>query len=203
MKINKKVATVVMLAGLLVGSLGVGLTLTGKLGAAAAAPVQQTQPVDVPAAEDGDSTQDTSYTGSIPVDEAQIDGMSETDEAVALQGQASISADEAKAAAEAANPGAKAAKVELDNENGYLVYSVELDNGLDVKIDAGDATVLHTEQADDDAAEEGDEADEANEADEEGDTDDVQEEHEDENEADDAAEGPEAAEDAPEAVPAP
>ncbi len=197
MKINKRIATVVMLAGLLIGSLGAGLTLTGQPAPAAAAPVQQTQPVDAPTTEDGDSTQDPSYTGSIPVDEAQTDDMSETDEAAALQGQATISADEAKAAAEAANPGAKAVKVELDNENGYLVYSVELDNGLDVKIDAGDASVLHTEQAGDDAAEETNGV---------GDTDNVQEEHEAQNEADDATEGPEAPEDvpaAPETAPAP
>ncbi|MCA9898767.1 MAG: PepSY domain-containing protein [Ardenticatenaceae bacterium] len=205
MKINKRTATVVMLAGLLLGSLGVGLTLTGKPQAASA---QQT----VPAAEDGDNVQEPSYTGSIPVDEAQTDGMNEADEAAALQGKATISADEAKAAAEAANPGAQAVKVELDNQNGYLVYSVELDNGLDVKIDAGDAAVLHTEQADNDADEEDNEADEAgdtddiqeeNEADDDGDTGDVQEEHEAEGEADDAAEGSEAPEDAPEAVPAP
>lgn len=197
MKINKRVATVVMLAGLLVGSLGAGLAFTGRPGAAAAAPAQQTQPVAPQTDEDGDTTQDPSYTGSIPVDEAQTDGMSEADEAAALQGQAAISAGEAKAAAEAANPGAKAVKVELDNENGVLVYSVALDNGLDVKIDAGDASVLHTEQAGDDAAEEANGA---------GDTDGVQEEHEAQNEADDATEGPEAPEDAPaapEAAPAP
>ncbi|MCB8919998.1 MAG: PepSY domain-containing protein [Ardenticatenaceae bacterium] len=197
MKINKRIATTVMLAGLLVGSLGVGLTLTGKPGAAAAAPVQQTQAVD------GDTAQEPFYTGSIPMDEAQTDGMSEADESAALQGQAIVSADEAKAAAEAANPGANTVKVELDNENGMLVYSVALDNGLDVKIDAGNAAILHTEQAGDDAAEEDNEANEANEADEASDTDDVQEEHEAENEADDATEGPEVPEDAPEAVPAP
>jgi len=188
MKLNKRVASVVMLAGLLVGSLGAGLALTGKPGAAAAAPAQQTQPVDSPADGDEDARQDPAYTGSVPVDEAQTDGMSEADEAAALQGKAAISADEAKAAAEAANPGAKTVKVELDNENGYLVYSVELDNGLDVKVDAGDASVLHTEQAGDDAAEEANEA---------GDADGVQEEHEAENEANDATEGPESPEVAP------
>lgn len=202
MIINKRNASIFILAGLLLGSLLAGAAFTGKPSRVAAAPVQQTQPVDAPtaedpAAEDGDTTQDPSYTGSILVDEAQTDGMSEADEAAALQGQATISAEEAQAAAEAANPGAKAVKVELDNENGVLVYSVELDNGLDVKIDAGNASVLHTEQAGDDTAEEANEA---------GDSDNVQEEHEAQNEADDATEGPEAPEDAPaapEAAPAP
>ena len=36
-------------------------------------------------------------------------------------------------------------KVELDNENGALVYSVELSNGMDVKVDAGNAAVLYTD----------------------------------------------------------
>jgi hypothetical protein len=36
-----------------------------------------------------------------------------------------------------------------------LVYSVELSNGMDVKVDAGTGTVLHTEQAGDDAGEVG------------------------------------------------
>jgi uncharacterized membrane protein YkoI len=92
-------------------------------------------------------TQEPSYTGSILVDETQFDGLSETDEAAALQPMAVISSDEAKATAEAANPGSTALQVELDNENGVLVYSVELDNGLEVKVDAGNGTILHTEQA--------------------------------------------------------
>jgi uncharacterized membrane protein YkoI len=92
--------------------------------------------------------QEPSYTGSILVDEAQFDGLSETDEAAALQPMAVISSDDAKAVAEAANPGSTALQVGLDNENGVLVYSVELDNGLEVKVDAGNGTILHTEQAD-------------------------------------------------------
>jgi hypothetical protein len=78
--------------------------------------------------------------------------MSEADEAAALQPMAGISSDEAQALAEAANPGSTALQVELDNENGVLVYSVELSNGLEVKVDAGNGAILHTEQ--DDADEE-------------------------------------------------
>ncbi|MCA9998729.1 MAG: PepSY domain-containing protein [Anaerolineales bacterium] len=163
--------------------------MTSRPSTATAAPVQQTQPIDALASEDEDSLQEPAYTGSISVDETHTDGLSEADESAALQGQAVTSAAAAKAAAEAANPGAQSIKVELDNENGALVYSVTLDNGLDVKVDAGDATILHTEQAGDDADEVDNEV---------GDTDDVQEEYEAENEADDAAEGSEAPEDAPE-----
>jgi hypothetical protein len=91
-----------------------------------------------------------------------------------------ITADQAKAAALAANPGTTATKVELDDENGCLVYSVELSNGLDVKVDAGNGDILSTEQAD---------ADEVA-----GDLDNVQEEFG--SQADDALESPHV-EDAP------
>lgn len=132
-----------------------------------------------PQADTGPNEQVPSYTSSIHVDEAQYEGRSETDEAKALAGLATITPEQAKDAALAANPGASVVKVELDNENGALVYSVELDSGLDVKVDAGNATVLHVEQAD------------ANEGAEVGaDTDNVQEQFESQNQADDVTETP-------------
>ena len=96
---------------------------------------------------DGDETEEQSpaYTGSLTVDEAQYEGLSEADESAALEGLAAISASEAEAAALAANPGTSVVKTELDNENGVVVYSVELNNGADVKVDAGNAAVIHTE----------------------------------------------------------
>jgi len=92
--------------------------------------------------------QQPQYSGSIKVDEAQYEGMSEADEAAVLQGLATISAADAETAALAANPSASVIKTELDNENGSLVYGVELTvNGkaYDVKVDAGTGAVLHTE----------------------------------------------------------
>jgi uncharacterized membrane protein YkoI len=92
--------------------------------------------------------QQPQYSGSIQVDEAQYEDMSEADEAAALQGLATISAADAETAALAANPGASVIKTELDNENGSLVYGVELTvNGksYDVRVDAGTGAVLHTE----------------------------------------------------------
>lgn len=77
------------------------------------------------------------YTGSVKVRDP---------EPAELGKLAKITVDEAKAAAVEANPGTTAVKVELDNENGYLVYSVELSSGADVKVDAGTGKVLHTEQ---------------------------------------------------------
>jgi hypothetical protein len=58
-----------------------------------------------------------------------------------------ITADQAKAAALAANPGTTVLSVELDDENGCLVYGVELSNGTDVKVYAGNGQVVHTEAA--------------------------------------------------------
>ncbi len=156
-------------AGFLLGNLTLGPVLAQPQPATSPTPVQcATQSADdaaeaavkgpdVDAVEEKVGDQDTdvdnqaqepSYTGSILVDETQFDGLSETDEAAALQPMAGISSDDAKAVAEAANPGSTALQVELDNENGVLVYSVELNNGLEVKVDAGNGTILHTEQAD-------------------------------------------------------
>ncbi|MBC7339549.1 MAG: PepSY domain-containing protein [Firmicutes bacterium] len=77
------------------------------------------------------------YTGSVKVSDPEPADLGQL---------ATVTVDQARAAAVAANPGTTAVEVELDNENGYLVYSVELSNGADVKVDAGTGKVLHTEQ---------------------------------------------------------
>ena len=61
---------------------------------------------------------------------------------------AKITADQAMAAARAAYPGSRVQRVELENDNGCLVYGVSLSNGLEVKVDAGTGVVLHQEQED-------------------------------------------------------
>jgi hypothetical protein len=76
-------------------------------------------------------------------DTAEADDVEEEHEV--LPDQASISAEEAMAVAEAANPGAKALEVELENENGVLVYEVEMDDGLEVMVDAANGNILGTE----------------------------------------------------------
>lgn len=111
---------------------------------------QQTQEnrpegTEPPGADTGPNEQSPKYTSSISVDQTATDSLSESDETAALASQAKISSDEAKAAALAANPGTTVVKAELDNENGALVYSVELSNGSDVKVDAGNGAILHTE----------------------------------------------------------
>jgi uncharacterized membrane protein YkoI len=65
-----------------------------------------------------------------------------------LKGLARITPEQASAAALAQVPGT-VKKVELENENGNVVYGVEITtaNGeSDVKVDAGDGRVLHVEK---------------------------------------------------------
>ncbi len=178
-----------------VGAAAAGLLLSGLGTTAFISHAQENNPPAPAGAaiqshqEDDDAAQDPSYTGSIAVDEKATDGMSEADEAAALQGQAKISQTDAEAAALAANPGATVVKSELDSENGSLVYSVELSSGVDVKVDAGNSAILATEQDND-----GSEADEAGEVEgakdgsADNDQDNVQEEHD--GQSDDANEAP-------------
>jgi len=108
----------------------------------------------------------------------------ETNESADLQGQATISQPDAEAAALAANPGAKVVKTELDNENGVLAYNVELDNGVDVMVDANSGTVLNSQQD----IEANETAEGAETADNDKDQTQTQEEHQ--SQADDATETP-------------
>lgn len=85
------------------------------------------------------------YTSSISVDQTVTESMNEAAESAVLRDQAIISAADAEAAALAANPGITVVKTELDNENGALVYSVELSNSADVKADAGNGSILFTD----------------------------------------------------------
>lgn len=85
------------------------------------------------------------YAGSITISDTATAGQSESAEAAALAARARITIEQAKAAALAANPDATVVKAGLDNENGVLVYSVELSTGADVKVAAGTGAILHTD----------------------------------------------------------
>ena len=118
------------------------------------------QPAQAPAAEQerDDGEQNPTYRSSITAPEQDLG--SEEAEAKALRSKATVTPDEARNAALAAVPG-KAGEVELDNENGNVVYSVEVaktdGSQTDVKVDAGNATVL-SQEAD---GEEGNDAEQA------------------------------------------
>lgn len=100
------------------------------------------------AADTGKQEQQPSYRGSITVPDNQ-EYASDAQEAKALQSKAKITADQAKSAALGKFSGATINKVELENENGSLVYSVELTDtahkSQDVKVDAGNAKILSVE----------------------------------------------------------
>ena len=134
------------------GILGV-LMITLLVGSLAATAFAQT-PTPAQAqtegqADAGPDEQVPNYDSAIRIDDAQYEGTSEADEASALASLATVTPEQAKAAALKAHPGTTALQVELDNENGALVYSVELDNGMDVKVDAGNGAVLYVDSGGD------------------------------------------------------
>jgi uncharacterized membrane protein YkoI len=72
------------------------------------------------------------------------DTESTTDAETTALGTPSITVEQAQAAALAAHPGT-VIKTELDNENGQLIYSVEINDGMDIKVDAMTGAILATE----------------------------------------------------------
>lgn len=101
-------------------------------------------------------------------------------EAARLAEKAGISVDQVKAEALLDYPGAKVGQVQLGNENGYLVYELELQDKsgqqLEVKVDAGNGQILAAEKdAQDDEAEKDAKDDEAEKAGQEEDHDQIEE----------------------------
>lgn len=76
------------------------------------------------------------------------DDAEESQSAAKLQNQAKITAQEAIKAAES-SIGSKASRVQLENENGNLVYAVVIGK-QEVKVDAGNGKVLYTENSNQD-----------------------------------------------------
>lgn len=101
---------------------------------------------------DGGDAQEPSYTGSVAApaeqDDATESATSEADESAALASLATVTPQEAEAAAVAAVPGT-AGPAQLENENGYVVYGVEVTAAdgsiIEVTIDAGTGDVLGQE----------------------------------------------------------
>jgi hypothetical protein len=120
---------------------------------APAAVVAQTQPQQpLPTAEpaEGTETPDALEGPETPdaneANEPAEDPAAEAAEAAALASKATISEQQAIDAALAAHPGTTMVKVSLDDENGLVVYSVELSNGADVKVDATTGQIASTDQ---------------------------------------------------------
>lgn len=139
MKRSVLVVAVVLLLATVVTILGAGNVSARYDRKDPAEPVAQTgatpAPTEVPGTEaadvpDTEPTETHVPAGSVAVTEAQ-----------------------ARATALAANPGLTTVKVELSDENDTLVYSVELSNGADVKVDAHTGTVVSTDQYDNEGGE--------------------------------------------------
>lgn len=117
--------------------------------------------------------EDPSYTGSVkaPQDQGGAEGkdteQSESAEAQQLQSLAKIDQNAAEQAALQAVPG-QITDSELGNENGYVVYEVDVkgDDGQthEVKVDAGNGSVLAQETGDDESGESGGEQPEGSES---------------------------------------
>ncbi|MBW4633043.1 MAG: PepSY domain-containing protein [Iphinoe sp. HA4291-MV1] len=128
-----KTSTKIVLAAAFVGTLGIsGLARvvgTKQPQSPVAIVRQHHSTTQVAEASDGDGETN---------DDAQ-----EQQEANKLQTLAKITAQQAQQAAET-SVGGKASRVKLENENGNLVYAVEIGQ-QDVKVDAGNDKVLYTE----------------------------------------------------------
>jgi uncharacterized membrane protein YkoI len=125
-----------------------GILIVGALAARAATTPPATSPTAN--ADENKGDQSPSYTGSVkaPAENNASNG-TEADDAKALQGLAKITPDQAKAAALAGHAGGTAGTPSLEDENGFVVYSVEVTAGgktYDVKVDAGNGKVLATEE---------------------------------------------------------
>lgn len=132
--------------GLFAGAAGVASAMTGQSGTPTSA---QERTADAP--EKGD-TPDATFKSSITVPDNGPEKDDAT-EAAELAKVAKISDADARAAATAAVPGT-VVKSELENEDGNVVYEVEI-KGADGKVtevivDAGNGKVLHQELEDDD-----------------------------------------------------
>lgn len=190
MNVRKTITTSALALGVLAGSAGIAGAVTAQ-----DSPAPSTSTVE-------DQTQDPMLNGS--VQSPEIEGQSEADESAALASLASITADDAGQAALAANPAATVNGVQLENENGSVVYEVDMTDAsgaaIEVKVDAGDGAVLAQESGDD---EDGDGAEDTeSEADDSTETDGVDHQFEGEEtgengdgvaDADDANEAPEEA----------
>lgn len=135
-RLKRILASIAIAGGLGVGAAGVAAAATNSSsstpsGSTAASTATDTQ------------QQDPSYQSSVTSPEQA--NQSEADEAKALEAAAKISPDQARQAALAAVPGT-AGSVSLDNENGNVVYSVQITDSsgtvTDVKVDAGNGSVL-------------------------------------------------------------
>jgi len=158
-KMNQTIAIALLLSGLLAGCQGTNVLSSVRPLAVNAAPALQPATTctddndmqDEAENEADDATEAAECEAGEANEASEANEADDADDAGALQGQTGISADQAQAIVEATNPGANTLAVELDrvNENGgAVIYEIELDNGLDVQVDAANGNILNSEQRD-------------------------------------------------------
>lgn len=153
---KKKVLVGMVITGLMVSSVAL---FAGKHGVFAGGSTTPTQSAVTATVNDEGTTdsniQEPNYIGSIKV--TDTNAKDEAGESAALQGLAKISQAEAEKSALTKVQGT-VVNTNLENENGYLVYAVSIKDAQgktnEVKIDAGNGSVL-TVEASDSAEEEG------------------------------------------------
>lgn len=159
MKINRTLGVTVVVVGLLLGGLAAGALLSPKpVNVNAAPPAQQGSTEETNEANDNETGGEVNDTSEAAEPQSgneanESQALDEVDENAALQSQTSLTADEAKVIAEQANPGAKATDIELDQANessGAVVYDVELDNGVNILVDANSGAILSSAQGEKD-----------------------------------------------------
>lgn len=164
MKLNKQVASILLVVGLLIGGLVAGIVIVGQPAGASAAPSSQTSDpcvedddaMEAEETEDLDDVQEEVECGPQDENEAdeangpdEVNEAGETDESDEVApSDLALSSAQAQEIAEDANPGASTLAVEFDRENGVDIWEVELDNGLDVKVNAKNGEILLSETRD-------------------------------------------------------
>lgn len=151
MKRNIRLALLVGLAALIAGATGV--LAVAQSTARSAGEKREEAPyrssIQVPANDDEEESETTEEEDAGKGEERDDERESAKDSAY-LKSLARITADQARIAAVASVTGT-VRHVSLDNEDGNLVYSVEIETSAgmrDVKVDAGNGAVLHIEQDD-------------------------------------------------------
>lgn len=149
---NKRFIAVAAIAILMIGAMSAFTPHSIKAANSAGATQVQTcdqqddDSAEVPGAEDSDTVElqcgDQTEDSGADEEEAVSSPEMETAESATLLSKAAISSVEAETIALSANPGATVQNTELDDENGAVVYSVELSSGADVKVDAANGSIL-------------------------------------------------------------
>jgi len=135
------------------------LGVIGSIALAESPPPSPSAAPSKPANPGQTETQEPSYTGSVQAPKDTGNEQSEAAETAALAALAKISEADARNAALAKFPGGTIQKTTLQDENGSVVWAVELTDAnktaQEVKIDAGNGAILATEAGDADAEKSG------------------------------------------------